>query len=324
MNTMRAALLLAAVLFTATAEARRGDEVNNGGGLAEYNILYAFDRLDSYIDMCLASPACRLNGEERGILLRIRESLPAEWSASPVKFESERSRPGFFVLDGELKIAKTGSQVGSPIYFNVDLLYRRNMEGRFESITVAEAVAFLVHELGHHAGERDHVKLDLLGLKVSQSVQALVYATPLSPTSREVNLTVINGPGATSKPTVLLYVFGAVYDLSAIVWSAITCPSVVVPLPVLPHIQLGNKKPNGVILHNVHWARQGKPGTSFQVEADVTKFCKDQVTLQEADKSYKIVVKFEIEPAGGAAGSWKLKSNSVGVRHLHDPWWWVF
>ncbi|MCX6124359.1 MAG: hypothetical protein NTV34_06360 [Proteobacteria bacterium] len=62
-------------------------------------------------------------------------------------------------------MAKTGSEIGSPIYINRDLIYTEQV-GRWSALTVLECIPILVHELGHHQGEAPHTVLDLLGVKV--------------------------------------------------------------------------------------------------------------------------------------------------------------
>ena len=101
-----------------------GDHINNGAGLAERNVLFAYANLEKYIGLCLDFPSCRITPYERGLLERIRNAMPTERAApEQIRFLSEREHPGTFIIDGEMKIAKTGSQVGSAIYMNLDLLY---------------------------------------------------------------------------------------------------------------------------------------------------------------------------------------------------------
>ena len=103
------------------------DEVNNGGGAAEGTLTYTFLNVGKYIDLCLSSDICQISEREKEILSQIKGSLEEEFAQEkPLIFISESSNPGTFIIDGEIKIAKTGSAVGGPIYFNLDLLYFKN------------------------------------------------------------------------------------------------------------------------------------------------------------------------------------------------------
>lgn len=137
-----------------------GDEVGSGDNLAEQQILFVHAQLEPYLDACLALPSCGLSAGERELLRRVRDALPAERQVGGTpRFVSGRERPGFFVIDGARKTARTGARVGDPIYVDRDQL-------RFDQMDAPLAVALLVHELGHHHGARDEADLDILGAKV--------------------------------------------------------------------------------------------------------------------------------------------------------------
>jgi hypothetical protein len=144
-----------------------GAEAGNGGGIAEKNILYAYLNFDSYLDLCLRTRLCRLTSQESKLLGEIRESLPREKaSPSQIVFRSEKVAPGFFLIQGQVRVARTGDEVGNPIYVNSDLLYTELDNHQFKAVDVPMAISILTHEFGHHHGAKDHQALDLLGSKL--------------------------------------------------------------------------------------------------------------------------------------------------------------
>jgi hypothetical protein len=145
-----------------------GTEVNNAGGTAEQNVLYAYNNLDRFIGLCLASPLCDLNASQKVKLEKIAKVLPEEIrTPDQIQFKSEKENPGLFMVDGAPRAALTGSTVGSPIFINRDLIYFTGNNREIEAIDIPTAAGILVHEMGHHVpGTDDHVLLDNLGAKV--------------------------------------------------------------------------------------------------------------------------------------------------------------
>lgn len=114
---------------------------------------------------------CAVNARERQILESIAANLPAEFAAiDQIEFRSEAEEPGFFLLDGNVRVAKTFEEVGAKIYFNLDLIYQRDGIDSFRPIGVDSALAMLIHELGHHVlvdnTHPTHQELDALGARV--------------------------------------------------------------------------------------------------------------------------------------------------------------
>lgn len=154
-----------------------GDVIRNGGGVAENYLVYALHNLGQSIDLCLAQPTCVQESSGRNILLKIRDSLPEEINSNILKFTSNAEKPGFFIVDGFVRLAVTGDRVGNPIYYNLDLLYSKD-EVR---MNYGQAVQSLIHELGHHQDEIDHVKLELLGTAVRNSVEGRISTADYLP-----------------------------------------------------------------------------------------------------------------------------------------------
>lgn len=139
--------------------------MNNGGGLAEQNFIYAFQNLADSVDRCLDTDnACRLTDKESRILREIARERKESPGHNGLFFESGKLKPGLFETDehGKVRVAVTGSTALSPIYINLDLIYAENVS----LIDMGAALSILIHELGHHTGETDHLFLDQLGNKV--------------------------------------------------------------------------------------------------------------------------------------------------------------
>jgi hypothetical protein len=239
--------LLVIFLYPVTAFAG-GSEAGNGGGLAEKNVMYAYLELATPIDLCLASSVCRVGADEQAALRAIRGSLAQEY-ASPgqVQFRSEKAAPGFFMVDGALRIAKTGDTVGSPIYVNLDLMYPVDAAGNVQPMSIALATCVLVHELGHHHGIKDHTWLDLVGskveallLKTSQDVPLTQWTVPgerIAATALETH-----APGAFDE--LLLSARGELVKLTPLLRSKLRCQPFGANLPAT---EAG--------IANVHWKR---------------------------------------------------------------------
>lgn len=172
---MRRVALAVLFLFASVSSFADGGHIGNGAGIAEGNVLAAYNRLGEAIRECLLASVCGLDSQERDLLGRIKISLPEEkLNREQIQFRSEHQSPGFFVIDGQVRIAKTGNHIGDEIYFNVDLLYWRDPDGSSRALQMTQAAAILIHELGHHQGITDHRKLDVLGLKVARLMESFL------------------------------------------------------------------------------------------------------------------------------------------------------
>lgn len=184
---MKHLILCFSFLISSNLFAKGGDEVRNGGGLAEQYLAFALENLSVAIDLCLAKEDCASEAEGRTILQKIKSNLPQEKSARIIKFDSETKNPGFFTIDGVIKMAITGNKVGDPIYYNLDLLYKNN-ELR---MSLAQATQSLIHELGHHLGYYDHEALELLGAQVRSFNEGSVNDVPFLPHLQSVGFSAV-------------------------------------------------------------------------------------------------------------------------------------
>lgn len=314
------------VLFLSLSAFAGGDEVNNGGGIAEKNVMFAYKSLEKYIDLCLKAPSCKLNEVEINILSAIDISLAEERKAQrQIRFGSERAQPGSFILDGQLKVAKTGSQVGSPIYFNLDLLYSKNRLGQYEAISITDAVAILIHELGHHQNVPEHDVLDLLGAKVALFAQKAILTTPLLPHNEKISMVVINEPSVKAFPTILIYANNDVIDASHAFYEEADCRTANIPLPVNLDVYLPGAKLKGASLHNLYWwdVSERNGYAAFTVRGNLTAYCKDSDTLADGDRDYKMdfTIRLKMDPA---SKQWKYIPKSLVVDQTRGDAWWKF
>ena len=321
---MKSILTLFALLVSAVAFAG-GDLVNNGGGLAEKNVLFAYQKLDSYLRLCLSSEMCRIEKSQRDILEKIAAGLPAEkQNAEQIKFDSERKNPGFFIIDGTVKVAKTGSNVGSPIHINTDLLYSRNEMGYYIPVSISEAVSILVHELGHHYGNFSHADLDLVGVRVAMMLNYRTYSTPLLPWSQQISATVINANLDDSFPDMLLNIDDQVLDISENYKSIASCPSFIIPIPILPlpDIPVAGKKPLGSLVHNVHWLKMKSAGgrAVLSIEANISHKCKKTTSENVRSQDFTLQIDFSLTQ-DAATGKWSVDKDSLVLTQKIDSWW---
>lgn len=303
---------------------RGGDLINNGGGLSEKTVLVAYSNLDRYLKLCLDSDYCKLNQKEMQIAQQIYNGLDYEKKVSDqIQFTSEKKNPGTFIIDDEVKIAKTGSQVGSPIIVNVDFLYSKNEQGFYIPITVPDAVMMLVHELGHHYGDYSHLELDILGVKVAKVIQNKMYVTPLLPWSQQVSMTVINPARMLSFPQVFINVEDTLIDISQLMEKSIYCPVLYLPVPIIdvPDIVLSKDKPMDMLMHNVHWSRHYKKqdGLELKISADISIRCaKKNMSVRSQD--YRVDIWFKVNQ-NEKNQEFSFDPDSIRIEQKKDHWW---
>ncbi|MDG0815174.1 hypothetical protein [Bdellovibrio svalbardensis] len=319
---LSACLMAIASFSTSAAFARGGDMVNNGGGIAEKNVFYAYEKLDKYILICLNSDACKLNERQKIVLRQILATLPREKSMQQLFFSSEKKMPGTYIIDGLVRVAKTGSEVGSPIYINSDLLYSRNEANSYDPVTIPEAVAILIHEMGHHQGSYSHEELDLIGVRASMLLQQKFISTPLIPWTSEISANVLNPNVVSSFPEVLLNIGDDVLDISRMYEETAMCYAITIPIPILPlpDLELLNKKPAGSLFHNVHWDKFSEKGDTLTVRiiGNVSNNCVYKTDIGIRNNDYKMAIGFT---ANKINGKWVLDRTSVEMNQYREPWY---
>ncbi len=239
-----------------------GDRAGNGGGLAELNFQYAYLSLPWIYENCLANVSCLQDPQLLRTLNGILGALPREFRSNPkLVFESGKAHPERFIINGTVRIAVTGDQVGDPIYLNLDLLYPLAPNGLPTALDVGAAISILTHELGHHQGAfhdpQGERYLDLLGASVrahsNRSVEVMqVDDWDRSPDdfSANIQLTAVHSSAGITDPTLdgpqtsLLLSDGARgYPLDPELFGKLRCP-----------VKNGNAgKLIGYRLHHMAW-----------------------------------------------------------------------
>jgi hypothetical protein len=296
-----------------------GDDVNNGAGVAERTILYAYTKMESYLKLCLTVESCKLKPSERELLEKILGALPAEYAVqNQIQFASEKESPGTFLINGEIKAAKTGTKIGSPIYFNRDLFTTKNIGNHFEPLSLSNAVSLLVHEFGHHhVGKFSEGDLDLMGVKVSMLLDQEIHQTPVFPNNRNINALVINDKVKTFYPEVLLFIGEEVIDISQRVKDASFCENSLIPNPIPdPSSPIAVRKPTKLNYFNIHWDTFSEVDGQgvFQILGNVIMDCGDE----ESNKSNQLKISFRVKMDNQQM---KLVDRSILVQQFFKPWW---
>jgi hypothetical protein len=300
-----------------------GDLINNGGGIAEKNVLYAYDKLDNFVHLCLKSDVCKLTENQKVILQKISDGLPEEKkSVKQITMASERRTPGFFMIDGNVRVAKTGSAVGSSIFINVDLLYTKDENGNIEPVTVPEAVAILIHELGHHYGNYSHEELDLVAIKVSLLLQKELITTPLLPWSNEVSVAVFNPKKLTAFPMLILNVGDEIIDVSQLYENTVRCNYLSLPIPIVraPDIVLLSNKPIASTLYNIHWEKISETPHHLRIklQGNISNKCAYSNDYKIRDNTYQLAMEYTLKRE---SDRWVLSRSSLKMNQFKDAWW---
>jgi len=302
---MKTYLITVMLLICSTASVF-ADEVNNGEGGSERNIVYSLLNLQKYIDMCLTAKECKLNAEERQLVEQIRDGLlaPAE-REKQLSFVSEQAKPGFFIVDGEMKIAKTASSIGSMIYINTDLLYTKDARGKITGLDIPRSVGLLIHELGHHHEEASHLKLMALGVKFQVFLFAHIQQIDLGRYQSHVQAVSIDFATNRSFTNILVNDGDQMMDLTEDIKDVVQCWE--------------GYKLKGFWLSNLHWRRGwGDPSNvDSSVQPDeliwyqplvawLNTFCvrDESITIESTWEEVEIILSF----------SWSEESELLKLR----------
>lgn len=287
-----------------------GDLVNNGGGLAEKNILFVFAKMDSYLLSCLSSPSCQLDERQKTVLRNILEGLPTErLNPHLIQFYSEANYPGFFVIDSEVKVAKTGSTPKSPIYINTDMIYTLDHSGYKVPIGTPEILAILIHELGHHYGSESHEFLDLLGVRVGMFVSQQSYVTAPLPWLQGVSISAINtSTDVSTFPDVTLLLGDKALNIGSDIQKTAMC---------LYQIHFGaeteTRRPTGIFIYNLHWSfakQRGNQSSDLMMTALVTYNCNYGLRYKAGLQEHTLNIRLKVEPSPTGNG-YKVKRIQI-------------
>lgn len=147
--------ILFITLLVCSLSVQAGDSVNNGGGLSEQTFWSIYAKLEGILQSCLESPRCPVEPNERLLLSEIIMAAPQEKSTTnQLQFISNQSHSYFF--DGQtVLIAKTDSKIGSTIWINRDLIYRKASDGTPQAVSASEALEILIDQLLIHQNQQN-------------------------------------------------------------------------------------------------------------------------------------------------------------------------
>ncbi len=277
-------LLLTMLMTLISLTSHAGDRVWNGGGLSEKNILWALVSLNKYIEDCLNGPYCNLTKKERKLLKEIQDiHLREPQGPNFIQFKSHFKNEANFDFGEGIRLAKTKLYPGSPILINTDLLYRR-ANNKVIAFTVADAVSLLIHEIGHHTGEKNHTVLDLLGAKVSMVVQKFSEKAPFFPTNDKIQIVSFNSDNHAQFPEILIYVEDEIIDLTKKVQKKLDCHDDYRSIP------------KGATFHNIYWKPFYKRSDyiKFKFEGNLWVYCQSRNGLvQEKPEGNYLEVTFK-------------------------------
>ena len=241
--------------------------------MVEQNIQYVYLSLPTLISDCTSGKnQCSVTEEELHLLDKIQKIIYINYStADRIQFVSERQNPGFFTTSSleSNRIAKTGLDLNSPIFFNIDEIY--DLNGR-PNIDFAAIAAFLIHEIGHQTGEKSHAKLDILGAKIRMQLAAKFVSLDYSFSNQKsiIELTIVNY----SLPTAI----GDVYLTSS------TGGSLQLTTIILKKLHCSNSEDNviGFNINNGHWNHVLDNPSVIEFESWVQVYCRNMRSEQSS------------------------------------------
>ncbi len=187
MNRVTIALLVLFGFFRQAGVANASADSSLLIAKARFNI--GLDHVSQFLFTCLANPGeCQFSQRETRLANAIYRGTFQSRTGNErteIVFLSEREQPGTFQLDGQVRIAKTGNDVGDDIFVNTDLIVSDGENSLTEAMSFAQVFAVLIHELGHHHHAAvspipTHEELDSLGNKVRAYVEANTKTTSIS------------------------------------------------------------------------------------------------------------------------------------------------
>lgn len=285
-------------LFSMVSIADEG-RVGNGSGEAERNIAFAMGRMDKTLTHLIGRPTI-FTIEEYKILESLSANLlPTAQRLEQLHFSSEKEKPGFFSINGNLKVAKTWTDRGAPIFFNTDLLYTKDYQGDIIPYSIAQATSLLIHELGHQVGIVDCHMLDRLATKVELEMREQMQELKFNLGSHRITVSYTGYVDQEKKQQSIFTVASSdhLIDLTDYLYQQIKCPSQV--LNELVSLKLENihrtlnftSTENELTQSIELWARircQGESGQSFasyqQVQLKLTMQKRDNFLVFDKDK----------------------------------------
>lgn len=259
-----------------------GDIIGNGTGITEVRFFESYYALPALVKRCLESSLCPISYSDRAILQSITEVLKVNLrQRHQLLFLSGSAYPRFFVDSDQIgpRTAKTGFRMGLPIFLNRDHFYKNGAP----NIQTKEAIAILIHELGHQTGERSHTLLDGIGTKFATWATGKSYFLQRKIEDDFAEFSVMNSETPNRWPLTWISWRGNSISFTAKLKEDAKCKD-------------QSREAVGASLSNLHWRREflGTELKRISASAWVTLYClgEDSLIYEEdhsIDVDYTIV-----------------------------------
>lgn len=334
-------ILLTLLTFSIAAESRAEPIIDDTAdilplGIAEQAYQEAFKNLAGFINFYLQQQKDDffsekdtnrfLQKEHEHLYFSAHQTLPGP----KIVFRSEKKRPGFFFLDGQTRVAKTGGTPnedhwGQVIYINQDMI-RSNAD----LADLSQAASTLIHELGHQLGFSDHDWLDHIGAMVKTNSDRYRESTklmsPYDPGARIVVYNFSNVYQAHGEPydaidNARVYFIDSLgmRDLSEKFYQ-VACPELYnegQPIKRFPRrLSLGN-------LHNGVVGSWSLASTSESMSKEEPDYLQNNPSFIRVNpETFEGQLKFACEKAGDYRGEYHDNYNLEITLNMKDPKEW--
>ncbi len=222
---------------------------------------------------------CQIEPGSQSATIKWLNSEAAEHEPK-IQFDSGAEK---FLIDGAVRIAKTGRTWGAPVIFNEDLLAVETSPGNFEALGFFETLAILIHEYGHHqdfylrqSGLRplEHHELDLIAVRV------VAY---LKDRTRRLHLGPAEIPGLAPENSVNIYQIDREwYNGIRNKWSLIFVDSRAETKEISPELLLGLKCPLETDNGHITFRGEAYYAAFRQVRSPKISFSSQNLSVEQA------------------------------------------
>ncbi|MBC97441.1 MAG: hypothetical protein CME63_06810 [Halobacteriovoraceae bacterium] len=253
-----------------------GDIIGNGGGLAESYFRYAYQNLYKYINEYLITYKSQMDTNDYINLATIANirNLAEQKDYALIFLNGDEGI--FNQSDIPHRIAMTAYHPGAPILINRSQLY--HSETGDPIVTQSDAVAILIHEMGHQAGIKNHAYLDKLGNLIKAFIDEQSERIIKHQNDQDIIFTIKN-------PIVDSILFESqfitdrdYYDVRDQIMEQIECPQ--------------GSDLDYLTLWNLHWLRSDENSLKVGLWADF--YCREEVSSSLYSQTAEIVVEIHL------------------------------
>ena len=221
---------------------------------------------------------CQIQGNSQEVLLK----WLADESARTDSAISYGSGAEIFMIDGAIRIAKTGTSWGSPVMFNEDLLAIESSPGNYTPLAFFEILGVLIHEFGHH----QESLMRSNGLKPLRHEELDTIATSvvsyLKDRTRTINLSGLDIPGLSPENEVNVYHIDIEWDNGVRnIWSHVFIDSNSAVTEISHDLTLGLKCPKEYRSGHLTFSGEAEYVSLRQVRAAEIKVSAGEVNIEQ-------------------------------------------